>query len=200
MDVQMPEMDGLEATARIRAKQRQTGSRTPILAMTAYALKGDRQRCLEAGMDGYIAKPIRADELFDAIEALLGGSGPSAACPTPAASEPPIVDWPNALSLAQGDPAILKTIVEAALEEIPRQMAALRESVGNKHPAGWRIPAHTLKGGLRYFTLGEALDHAARLEELARANRLEDAAAVLAALEEKIGRLLPALLDYLRSG
>ncbi len=79
MDVQMPEMDGLEATARIRAKQRQTASHTPILAMTAYALKGDRQRCLEAGMDGYIAKPIRADELFDAIEALFCGSDPSAA-------------------------------------------------------------------------------------------------------------------------
>ena len=83
MDVQMPEMDGLEATARIRAKQRQTASHTPILAMTAYALKGDRQRCLEAGMDGYIAKPIRADELFDAIEALFCGSDPSAVARLP---------------------------------------------------------------------------------------------------------------------
>jgi PAS domain S-box-containing protein len=200
MDVQMPEMDGMEATSRIRAKQRPTGSHTPILAMTAYALKGDRQRCLEAGMDGYIAKPIRADELFDAIEALFSSSGPPAACATAAAPEPPIVDWPNALSMAQGDPAILRAMVEAALEEIPRQMAAIRESVAGNRPADWRIPAHTLKGGLRYFTLGEAFAHAARLEELARANRTEDAATVLAALEGKIARLLPAFEDYLRSG
>ncbi len=91
-------------------------------------------------------------------------------------------------------------MVEAALEEIPRQMAAIRQSVGNNHPAGWLIPAHTLKGGLRYFTLGEAFDQAARLEELARANRLEDAATVLAALEQEIARIVPALEDYLRSG
>ena len=199
MDVQMPEMDGLEATARIRAKQRQTGSHTPIIAMTAYALKGDRQRCLEAGMDGYIAKPIRADELFEAIETLFAGSVPAAARPTPVVPEPPVVDWPNALSIAQGDPAILKSMVEAALEEIPRQMAAIREAVGNHHPAGWRIPAHTLKGGLRYFGLGRAFNHAARLEELAQANRVDDAAAVLVDLDQEIARFLPALLDYLRA-
>jgi PAS domain S-box-containing protein len=200
MDVQMPEMDGLEATARIRAKQRQHGSRTPILAMTAYALKGDRQRCLEAGMDGYIAKPIRAEELFDAIESLLGGPDAPAACWTAAAPEHSIVDWSSALSMAQGDPVILRAMVEAAMEEIPRQLAAIREAVAEQHPAGWLIPAHTLKGGLRYFTLGDAFNHAARLEDLARANRLENAADVLAALEDQIGRLLPALLDHLRSG
>jgi HPt (histidine-containing phosphotransfer) domain-containing protein len=103
------------------------------------------------------------------------------------------------LSLAQGDPAIVMAMVGAALEEFPRQMAAIRGSVGDNHPAGWLIPAHTLKCGLRYFTLGEALNHAARLEELARAHRMEDAAAVLAALEEEVKRLLPVLEDYLRS-
>jgi len=199
MDVQMPEMDGLEATARIRAKQRQTGFRTPILAMTAYAQKGDRQRCLEAGMDGYIAKPIRAEELFAAIEALFGGPRPAAARPPAAAPEPPAVDWSNALEVAQGDSAILRAMVEAALEEFPRQMAAIRQSVGSNHPAGWLIPAHTLKGGLRYFTLGEAFNHAARLEELARANRLEDAAEVLAALEDQIQRLVSTFSAYLQS-
>ena len=70
MDVQMPEMDGLEATARIRAMERQTGTHIPIIALTAHALKGDRGQCLEAGMDGYLAKPIRANELFDTIEAV----------------------------------------------------------------------------------------------------------------------------------
>ena len=68
MDVQMPEMDGLEATARIRAREKQTETHIPIIAMTAHALKGDRERCLEVGMDAYVTKPIRADELLEAIE------------------------------------------------------------------------------------------------------------------------------------
>ena len=88
--------------------------------------------------------------------------------PTPAAPGLPIVDWPNALRAAQGDPVILRSMVEAALEEIPRQMAAIRESIGGVHPTAWRISAHTLKGGLHYFTLGEAFRLAARLENWPR--------------------------------
>jgi len=75
MDVQMPEMDGYEATEAIRTRERETGRHTPIIAMTAHAMKGDRERCLAAGMDGYVAKPIRAQQIFDAIEQVLG-SGP----------------------------------------------------------------------------------------------------------------------------
>ena len=71
MDVQMPDMDGFEATALIRAKQRDTGRHTPIVAMTAHAMKGDRERCLEAGMDDYVAKPIRTDQFFTTIAAVV---------------------------------------------------------------------------------------------------------------------------------
>jgi CheY-like chemotaxis protein len=71
MDVQMPEMDGLKAAARIRAQEEQTGTHLPIIAMTAQGLEGGRQRCLEAGMDSYLAKPIHAEVLFGAIDALL---------------------------------------------------------------------------------------------------------------------------------
>jgi CheY-like chemotaxis protein len=69
MDIQMPEMDGLEATERIRASERQTGTHIPIIALTAHAFQSDREQCLDAGMDGYLTKPIRAEELFDAIAA-----------------------------------------------------------------------------------------------------------------------------------
>jgi two-component system, sensor histidine kinase and response regulator len=75
MDIQMPEMDGFEATAAIRQKEKFSGRHIPIIAMTANALKGDQERCLEAGMDAYIAKPIRTKELFAAIEALLDRNG-----------------------------------------------------------------------------------------------------------------------------
>jgi two-component system sensor histidine kinase/response regulator len=71
MDVQMPEMDGFEATALIRAEEKETGGHVPIIALTAIAMKGDREKCLEAGMDGYVAKPLRAEELFSAMGKLL---------------------------------------------------------------------------------------------------------------------------------
>ena len=71
MDLQMPEMDGFEATSAIREKERSTGRHIPIIAMTAHALKGDQDRCLAAGMDGYISKPIRTSEMFSTIEDVL---------------------------------------------------------------------------------------------------------------------------------
>ena len=72
MDVQMPEMNGLEATAAIREKELEDGSHIPIIAMTAHAMKGDRERCLEAGMDGYITKPLKVNDLYEAINRATG--------------------------------------------------------------------------------------------------------------------------------
>jgi len=74
MDVQMPELDGIQATAAIREKERVSGLHIPIVAVTAHAMKGDEERCLAAGMDGYLSKPIRAESLTKAIEAMVSGA------------------------------------------------------------------------------------------------------------------------------
>jgi CheY-like chemotaxis protein len=71
MDIQMPEMDGISATVAVREKERETGNHLPIIAVTAHAMKGDKERCFEAGMDGYITKPIRVPELLAAIEQVM---------------------------------------------------------------------------------------------------------------------------------
>ncbi|MCI0568382.1 MAG: response regulator, partial [Acidobacteria bacterium] len=81
MDVQMPEMDGFEATATLRAEEKRTGRHMPIVAMTAHAMKGDRERCLEAGMDDYVSKPINPEQLFDAIDRMVSGGAPGADSP-----------------------------------------------------------------------------------------------------------------------
>ena len=89
MDVQMPQMGGFEATAAIRESERATGRHQPIIAMTAYAMKGDRERCLAAGMDAYVPKPVKAEELFRAINAVLDQPAPTAS------RRPPPRCWPN---------------------------------------------------------------------------------------------------------
>ena len=89
MDVQMPEMDGFEATAAIRARERATGGHIPIIAMTAHAMKGDRERCLAAGMDGYVSKPLRPQELFEVLERLVPATAADPAAAEPAAGPRP---------------------------------------------------------------------------------------------------------------
>jgi CheY-like chemotaxis protein len=91
MDIQMPEMDGFEATAAIRAKEKLTGGHVPIVAMTAHALKGDQERCISAGMDAYVSKPIRTSELFSTLESMLAGKG-SAPADRPSGALDPIVN------------------------------------------------------------------------------------------------------------
>jgi CheY-like chemotaxis protein len=83
MDVQMPEMDGFEATRELREREKKTGHRTPIIALTAHAMKGDRERCLEAGMDAYLTKPIRAGELDDLLESYIALRIASPPAPVP---------------------------------------------------------------------------------------------------------------------
>jgi len=201
MDVQMPEMDGLEATAVIRAKERRTGTHVPILAMTAHAMKGDRERCLSAGMDDYIAKPIRARQVFEKIEAVLA---PPTEQDVPREPAPYQVEAQESLDLSQalatlkGDHALLRKVLEAVLEEVPRLTTAMREAISTGDAAALRLAAHTLKGSIRYFSPGLAFEQAYRLEMMGEEGNLDDAEETFAALEQEIRRLTPALEDYVR--
>ncbi len=198
MDVQMPEMDGLEAAEKIRAREQHTGTHIPIIAMTAHALKGDRERCLAAGMDGYIAKPIHAAELFDVIGGLFAAREELLEPPAPEMAEGDIVNWQEALQAVQGDPQLLKTVVEAELEEIPRLMAAISKAIASSDAAALRLAAHTLKGSLRYFGKTVACEEVFRLEKTGQDGNLSEAGASLAVLEREILRIIQVLQEHLQ--
>jgi two-component system sensor histidine kinase/response regulator len=175
MDVQMPEMDGFTATAQIREAERYTGSHLLILAVTAHALQGDRERCLAAGMDGYITKPITAQQLADAIRGFFPGE-PAAPAESHAHAALPhlAAAWDPALTLGRldGDEALLAEVVEIFLDEAPRQLDALRRAIENDDAAGAAETAHSLKGQLGYFGVAEISSRARRLEDLARSANL----------------------------
>jgi two-component system, sensor histidine kinase and response regulator len=192
MDLQMPEMDGLEATTIIRRNEvARGGRRLPIIAMTAHALSGDRQRCLEAGMDGYTAKPINADELFATIEELTAAKTDAAEQAATTAADP--VDWSAALKSVRGDHRLLTMIAETAVGEIPELLAAIRGAVTGEDPQTLRRAAHTLKGSVRYFGACRVTELAARLESLAQAENFHAAREVLPLLGDASDELLASL-------
>ncbi len=189
MDVQMPEMDGLEATALIRRKELSGGRRLPIIAMTAHAMKGDRERCLAAGMDGYVSKPIEAAELFRVLE---GADGPDTPAVTPA-TPADAIDWRRALAHVAGDEEILSSVIAVFLEEWPRWRRDFRQALDGGDAAGVRRTAHTVKGSLSTLGARAAFEAAERLEMLGRCGNLAEAEATYTRLEHAIESLRPAL-------
>ena len=197
MDVEMPEMNGLEATAVIRAREERTGGHVPIIAMTAHAMKGDRDRCLAAGMDDYVSKPIHADQLFEKIaEVLAGGPAPDGGSqtPSPEQAEP---DWTQLLAMVEGDRSLLRIVVDTTLRDTPQQIALMHQALADGNQESLQRAAHTLLGSLRYFGDSPAVQRAEEIEELARDGRLRDAAPVIAALEKEIDQLMPRLREFL---
>ena len=153
MDVQMPEMDGLEATKAIRERERQTGAHVPIVAMTAHAMKGDRERCLSAGMDGYVAKPVRARELYDTMSQFFNHSPSSVPEPTTPPVERTSLDWSraHAIGVQGGSRVAQRAFADAFLTECPTLMEEVRQAVAKEDATMLRRPAHTIKGSTLYF-------------------------------------------------
>jgi CheY-like chemotaxis protein/HPt (histidine-containing phosphotransfer) domain-containing protein len=193
MDVQMPEMDGFEATALIRAHERGTGRRLPILALTAHALKGDRERCLAGGMDGYLGKPIQAHELRQAVAALVpAGGATGAAAPAPAAAADG-VDRARVLAHIGDDRELLRDVIDIFLRESPRLLTAVRTAIAAADAAALHRAAHAVKGAILVFGADTAVAAAQRLETMGRQADLAHAAEAYAELEREVERLKPAL-------
>ncbi len=192
MDVQMPVLGGFEATARLRAWEKKVGGHLPVLALTAHAMKGDHERCLAAGMDGYIAKPVRPAELWQAIDAVLPLSGgPDAS----AAGEAPTADRAAVLARTGGDVELLRELVALYRADYPRLVAEIRNALRTGDSARLRWAAHTLKGAAGTFGAEQVCAEALRLETMGRSGRLAGATEACAALEEALRRFEPVLAD-----
>jgi CheY-like chemotaxis protein len=181
MDVEMPEMDGLEATAAIRERERARGGHVPIVAMTAHVMKGDRERCLAAGMDQYLAKPVAFAELLRTLEGLAGGA-PRAA-----------FDTAVVLERVGGDPRELRTLVRLFLADLPRGLQRIREAIGRRDARALRDAAHALKGAAANFAATEAVAAAQRLQEMGHMGALDEAGPAFETLMHRLRALARSL-------
>ena len=195
MDVQMPQMDGFEATAVIRKGEESTGMHLPIIAMTAHAMQGDCNRCLAAGMDGYLAKPIRMEELVEALENPTHVPVFAAESPTLDSDAGAPMDIKAALARVGGDPKLLKELVELFLVELPVLMTVLGQGVSAGDARLIERSAHKLKGSVGNFAAQHAFDAALKLERLGMEGKVSEAASAYDELEQEIDRLKLAMAE-----
>jgi PAS domain S-box-containing protein len=214
MDVQMPVMDGFEATARIREQERSTGQHIPIVAMTAHAMKGDRQRCLAAGMDGYVSKPIHASELYAAL-ATFAPSGSASkrtgllARPIKASDSgqmprlataqipPRIIDRAALLTRVGGREDRLRMIVQIFLDESSKLIAELKDAIAKGDGSRLQAAAHSFKGAVGFFGAPEVVDAVVALESMGQSGELSAAAEAYRQLEDEFLKLKPELTALL---
>jgi PAS domain S-box-containing protein len=198
MDVQMPEMGGFEATAAIREREAQQGLRIPIFALTAHAMKGDRERCLAAGMDGYLTKPIQMREFLAAIEALKAQLIPSVEkqIEERAISSAPF-DHDELLARVGGDTTLLLKISQLFLSQHSRQLAEIKAATAAGNAGELSRVAHTLKGQALNFAAADLAEAARRLELIGYEERLAEADRHIAALESELRRFVSALNEMM---
>ncbi len=186
MDVQMPEMDGYETTAEIRARELTTGRHLPIVATTARAIKGDRERCLAAGMDDYVSKPVSFREMRRVLQAVHAF-----------ASAPPAFDEAAALARLDGDVDLLRELASILLEDAPQSLAQIAEAIAAEDPIRVEKSAHKLKGSLIPFCAAEAFEAVNALEDIGHSGRLDGASQKYHDLSSHLDRLLAQLVELI---
>jgi two-component system sensor histidine kinase/response regulator len=195
MDVQMPEMDGLEATAAIRALETATGSHIPILALTAHTMDDDRERCLAAGMDAYISKPISTKDFMSAIRRLVPAGIDEEITDNPAEAQPQLLDIRDLMARFDGDKELLQEAAEIFRQSYPKLFVELSAAVKRGDACSVERAAHTIKGSVGNFGGVAAIEAAVKLEGMGRSQDLRHAAEACAMLECEIERLMPAIME-----
>ncbi|MGO8744941.1 MAG: response regulator [Thermoguttaceae bacterium] len=210
MDVQMPEMDGFQATAAIRKLADATKARLPIIAMTAHALKGDQDRCLAAGMDSYLSKPIKRDELIELVERLAGTkdnnlpsedprpktqvASPKTQVQRPKPQAPiPVFDLTDAISKCYGEYALFQDVADCLFCEAGALVEQMRAAIREGDAAELAKTAHRLKGTVSYLGAAPALEATQHAESIGRSGDLSAASAVLEKLAIELDRLKAAI-------
>jgi two-component system, sensor histidine kinase and response regulator len=200
MDIQMPVMDGILATKTIREREQSTHTHIPIIAMTAHAMEGDRLRCMAAGMDGYVTKPIQPAELQAALLAALEDA-PHVEHPEveearrPIPAESVVVDWDMAKTLERldGDATLLREVIEIFVNQAPNHLSALRLAVEQGTAETVESVAHSLKGELGYLGQMEISKKAQEIEAMGRSHNIERAASLLPRFQAEITALCTAI-------
>jgi len=193
MDVQMPEMGGLEAARVIRENEKGTGQHVPIIAMTAHAMQGDRERCLEAGMDGYLSKPLDPKIFEQTVE---GMASPQAATePTPPVPKNKnAVDEVALLTRFNGDRKLVRTLVSAFRSDCSRMISRIRNASTLRNNVALAEAAHAFKGAVGNFGVSAAFETAREIEKQARQGKLDGTRELCQGLEEQMAVFLPALV------
>ncbi|MEZ6058892.1 MAG: PAS domain-containing protein [Planctomycetaceae bacterium] len=221
MDVQMPVMDGFDATRAIRQYQEESGLSIPILAMTAHAMKGDRERCLESGMDEYLSKPIRARQLDDMLRRVVfpltlqrqhraenapvmnpaqtqaaSKTADSTASPDDTAPITELVDWDSALASVGGDRELLASVMDAFLNEREKLIDQINKSIADDDPAGLMRAGHTIKGALLSIGAGIPAEPAMRLEQIGSSGTTEHAREIADQLSGQLHQLVRQIRPF----
>jgi len=206
MDVQMPGMDGLEASRAVCARW-PVGRRPRIIAMTAEAMEGDRERCLAAGMDEYLTKPVKPEELSAALNRLVDARAPEPARGPDQSGAPVVVgetapeagfDFTVALNYVGGDRVLLDELLGIFVEEAPVRMKAIQRAIAAGEAAELTREAHTIKGALKVIGATTAAGLAQGLEALGRDGNMSEADKLAVALERELDRLLQSLITSKR--
>ncbi|MGE0086639.1 MAG: response regulator [Desulfococcaceae bacterium] len=199
MDVQMPEMDGFEATAAIRDLEKKNGQHIPIIAMTAHSMKGDREQCIQSGMDDYVSKPVSSEALFKAIRTLIPGTAGETGSSKNVTAAPslPLFDKAGLLRTFDNDMTFLRECTDMFLEEYPKMLDQLRKQVEEKDCPGIRRTAHAVKGMMGNFQAVSIARTAYALEETGRNNDAGEAARIFETLEAEVTDFGKMLSDFI---
>jgi two-component system, sensor histidine kinase and response regulator len=194
MDIQMPEMDGWEATSQIREDEKKTGKHIPIVAMTAHAMKGDEERCRAAGMDHYLTKPLRTKDLFALLEKITNRKPTTVQVgPSVGKTVSDAIDLASALERLDGDRALFDELTHLFEQECPKVIEAMRHAIATRDARSLEQQAHALKGSSANLGALAVSHAAAEIERIARSDAVETASDQFRVLQDEIERLFSGL-------